>query len=365
MRRVFQDSNSHKTWEIVCDGDRVVTSNNGGKPREKLFDDPGQAAKYAKKEMWSKLKKGFIYRNTEATPGTPLFQLYIGAGYTGFMPLAAVPDTNQFYAGYVVGEFEKEEIYHLDEHGRKQLSWELAGNHLIYDMYYCLEAGELLINDSHQISGLVIGGSIRSYTTFTYHNSTLSLSGNRGLWYDGAQLVMTDLLKQECLYQTEVTPELVNGHSPQLCAALSRNGRFMAYCTHPDDIIICDIKTGSAHSITKSISAMTAAMDFSADGRYLFTQEQYGSWELACYDMNTLIRRSEWKTEHVRSFAVHSTKPLLAVYTYGKVELYHTESWQRILEFKPEYIVKNCKLVFTRDYLALYSDYGCISLYAI
>ncbi|AZS15905.1 hypothetical protein [Paenibacillus lutimineralis] len=365
MRRIFQNSHSHKTWEIDYDGNRVVMSNNGGKPREKLFVDSGQAAKYAEKEMWSKLKKGFIYRNSEAAPGTPLFHLYIGAGYTGFMPLAAIADTNQFYAGYVVGQFEKEEIYHLDEHGQKQVTWELAGNHLIYDMFYCLEAGKLLINDSHKISGISMDGSVRSYTSFTYHNSTLSLSGNRGLWYDGSHLLMTDLLTQERLYRTEATPEIVNGHSPQLCAALSRDGRLMAYCTHPDDIIICDMETGSAHSIAKDISAMTTAMDFSADNRYLFTQEQYGSWELACYDMNTLTRRSEWKTDHVRSFAVHPTKPLLAIFSFGKVQLYHTESWQRILEFKPEHVVKNCKLVFTKDYLALYSDYGCISLYAI
>ncbi|NWL86604.1 hypothetical protein DMN77_03195 [Paenibacillus sp. 79R4] len=365
MSRLFQDSNSDKTWKIDWDGNRVVMSNNGGKPREKMFDDLEAAAKYAKKEMWNKLKKGFIYRNDKAAPGTPLFQLYIGAGYTGFMPLAAVSGTNQFYAGYVVGQFEKEEIYLLDEQGQKQLTWELAGNHLIYDMFYCPEAGELLINDSHQISGISADGSVRSCTSFTYHHSTLSLAGNHGLWYDGTYLVVTDLLTQERLYQREATPEIVNGHSPQLCAALSGNGRLMAYCTHSDEIIICDMETSSTHSIAKDISAMTAAMDFSADDRYLFTQEQYGSWELACYDMNTLTRRSEWKTEHVRSFAVHPSKPLLALFSFGTVELYHTESWQRILEFRPEHVVKNCNLVFTKDYLALYSDYGCISLYAI
>lgn len=364
MRRVFLNPDNDKTWEITCEGERVIRSNNGGKPREKLFDDPQQAAKYAEKEMWSKLKKGFIYRNPEAAPGSPLFQLHIGSGYTGFMPLAAVPGTNQFYAGYVVGQFEKEEIYHLDEHGQKQLIWVLEGNHLIYDMFYCPEAGELLIDDSHQISGLSADGGVHSYTSFT-RDSILSLSGNRGLWYDGARLIVMDLLTKEHLYQTEATPEMVNGYSRQLCGGLARSGRRIAYCTHPDTMVIYDLDTGIEHSIAKEISAMTVAMYFSADDRYLFTQERYGSGELACYDMNSLTRRSEWRKEQVSSFAVHPAKPLLALFRFGKVELYHTESWQRILEFKPEHVVKNCKLVFTEDYLALYSDYGCISLYAI
>ncbi|MFU1796005.1 hypothetical protein ACM1RC_19260 [Paenibacillus azoreducens] len=364
MKRIFLNPDSPKTWEIECDGERVAMSNNGGKQREKRFDSPELASKYAEKEMWNRLKKGFIYSCAEAEPGNPLFHLYIGGGYTGSMPLAAIPETNQFYAGYVVGQFEKEEIYLIDEHGQKQLASVLEGNHLIYDMFYCPETGELLINDSHQISRLAADGSIRCCTRAVYE-STLSLSGSRALWYDAPHLVVTDLLTQEIIYQTRVAPEKVNGHSLQLCGGLSRSGQVFAYCTQPGEIVICDLETHMEHSIAKDISALTVAMGFSSDDRYLFTQEQYGSWKLKCYDLGTSTLAPEWKTDHVKSFAVHPSKPLLAMYSYGQVHLYHTHTLRHILEFKPEHVVKTCNLTFTKDYLALYSDYGCVSLYAI
>ncbi len=67
----------------------------------------------------------------------------------------------------------------------------------------------------------------------------------------------------------------------------------------------------------------------------------------------------------MKSFAVHAHKPLLAVYSLGKVNLYDIRTMQHILEFRPEHVVKTCTLAFTEDCLALYSDYGCTSLYAI
>ncbi|KKO54107.1 hypothetical protein [Paenibacillus sp. DMB20] len=367
MERMLLDRGSGKTWSLKRIGHQVLTSANGGKEREKSFDNPEQAAKHAEKEVWSRLKKGFILSNLEAKPGEPVLQLYIGSGYTGSMPIAPIPGTNRFYLGYVVGSFEKEQVYLMDEHGVKRHTYELAGNHLIYDMRYCPEAGELLINDSHQIRGLSIdNGALRDYGSRARHPvSTLALSGSRAVWYDEPNLVVHDLLNQRELYRVKAECELYGGHSPQLCAALSHSGDMLAFCANGGEISIWDLPAKRETIIAKSSNAMTASMFFSPDDRFLFTQERYGTWELKRYDLGSMEACGEWSTGSVKSCAADAGKGLVAVFNYGKISLYHMLAKECILEFKVEHVVKNCSMAFTKDYLAVYTDYGCVSLYKI
>ncbi|BFH13743.1 hypothetical protein WJ0W_003883 [Paenibacillus melissococcoides] len=52
-------------------------------------------------------KKGFILSNPEARAGEPVLHLYIGSRVYRIYAARAVPGTNTFYAGYVVGQFER------------------------------------------------------------------------------------------------------------------------------------------------------------------------------------------------------------------------------------------------------------------
>ncbi|MGG3836955.1 hypothetical protein ABEV00_07980 [Paenibacillus thiaminolyticus] len=368
MKRMLVDRSSGKTWSIRRNGNQVITSSNGGKEREKMFDTPEQAAKHAEKEVWSRLKKGFVLNNLEAGAGESVLHRYIGSGYTGFMPLAPVPGTNTLYAGYVVGQFEREQIFLLDEHGAMRHTNDLAGHHLIYEMRYCPEAGELLINDSHHIRGLSIdSGALHDYASAARHPvSTLAVSGSTAVWYDEPRIVVYDLLNQCEIDSKKVECELYGGHSPQLCAALSHSGHMLASCTHSGEISMWDMSAKKETVIAKPANAMTAAMFFSPDDRYLFTQEQYGTSGLMCYDLSTMAPCGGWDTgSNIRSCAADAAKELVAVYQYGKIILYHMRTKQCILEFQLEHVVKNCSLAFTTDYIAVYTDYGCVSLYKL
>lgn len=365
MERTLTDRISNKTWSIQQTGNQVLISSNGGKAKEKVFDEPGQAAKYVQKETWSRLKKGFVLHNPQAGAGQPVLHRYIGGGYTGFMPLAAMEDTNTFFCSYVVGQFEKEEIYLMDDQGEKQTTYELPGQQLILDMRHCAEQNVLLLNIDHHIVGLSLGnGEMERYTP-KMPASTLSVSGSTALWYDKSSLVAYDLGTNTVRYTRQVECEKYGGHSTQLCAVLSHDGRLMAYCTHTGEIVIVDMTTMQEHMIAKDKNAMTSSMAFSPDDRLLFTQEQYGSWSLKCYDLSTMTGYRDWMTTDIKSFAIHERRRLLAVYNYGKIQLFDLQTMKPTMAFEVEHVVKNCTLTFTQDYLAVYTDYGCVSLYAL
>lgn len=367
MERTLTDNVNQKTWSIRLDGNQVCTSSNGGKPKEKSFDDSKQAFKHVQKEIWSRLKKGFVQMNPEAEAGQPVLHMYIGGGYTGFMPLAPVEDTNTFYCGYVVNQFEKEEVYVLDGQAEKRFICELPGGQMCFDMRYCPELGVLLMNRDHQIIGLTIAnGEVRSYTAVSkIPASTLSISGTSAVWYDHPNLVVYDLKTDTVRYTREVKPELYGGHSPQLSAVLSHDGNRMAYCSQSDEIVVVDLSTGKEQPIAKDVKAMTASLSFSPDDRYLFTQEEYGSWSLISYDTKELIKSEDWSLGEVKSYAIHSGKKLLATYNYGKIRIYDLDTGKQTLAFEVEHVVKKCNIAFTKDCLAVYTDYGCVSLYAL
>ncbi|MDC2863982.1 hypothetical protein [Bacillus sp. BP-3] len=87
MHRMLIDRASGKTWSIQRNDSILITSTGGRKPRKKQFDNAEQAAKQMEKEIWQRLKKGMIYHNLEVSAGEPVLQLYLGKGYTGFLPM--------------------------------------------------------------------------------------------------------------------------------------------------------------------------------------------------------------------------------------------------------------------------------------
>lgn len=367
METILTDKQNQKTWSIQQIGNRVITASNGGKAKEKVFEEPEQAAKHVQKETWSRLKKGLVLNNPKAGAGRPVLHRYIGGGYTGSMPLAPVNGTNTFYCSYVVNQFEKEEIYLIDEQGEIRSTYELPGERMIYELSYCPAKNELLMNRDHQIAGLCVSnGEIREYTAhMKIPASTLSLSGTLAVWHDHPNLVVYDLETNVVRYTRKVNCELYGGHSPQLCAAVSHDGSLLSFCEQSGEVVFVDLAMGLERTIAKAKSAMTAGMAFSPDGRFLFMQEEYGSWALECYVLESLTSREKWKTGEIKSYAIQENGSLIAVYNNGKVQLYDIETMKRTFSFEVEHVVKNCNLAFTKDYLAVYTDYGCVSLYAL
>ncbi|MFP4976173.1 hypothetical protein ACE6ED_12290 [Paenibacillus sp. CN-4] len=356
-----------KTWSIRRSGTEVFKSNAGGKERMKSFESAEEAAKHVKKEVWSRLKKGFVLSRPEAGPGEPVMHRYVGGGYTGFMPLAPIAGGNQVYISYVVNQFEKEEIRLLDAHGDMRTIIGLPGGSMIYEMVYVPEREELLVNRDHRIYAISLKDNRLQPLTHRLGvpASTLSVSGKTAVWYNDSQLVVSSLDTGEAFYTDRVKPELYRGHSTQLCAALSPDGSLLAYSVESNQIVLCDLKTNQRSVLAKKTPSLTSQLRFAPGNRYLFALEQFGDWNLQVYDLAALKLDETWPLEGIKQFAIHEDKQLLAVYRYEKIRLIDLTAKRLTLEFPVEHIVKKCSLAFTRDYLAVYTDYGCASLYAL
>lgn len=367
MQQTLIDRGTAKTWSIRRSGTEVFKSNAGGKERMKSFESADEAAKHVEKEVWSRLKKGFVLSHPEAGPGQPVMHRYVGGGYTGFMPLAPIDGGNKVYVSNVINQFEKEEIRLLDAHGDMRTVIELPGGSMIYEMMYVPERAELLINRDHRIYALSLNDNrIHPLTRSpAVPASTLSVSGKTAVWYNDSRLVVSSLDTGEAVYTERVNPELYRGHSTQLSAALSLDGSLLAYCVQSGEIVLCDLKTNQLRVMAKKTPSLTSRLCFAPGNRYLFALEKFGDWNLQVYDLAVLELDETWPLEGVKQFAIHEDKQLLAVYRYGKIRLIDLTAKRQMFEFPVEHFVKTCSLAFTRDYLAVYTDYGCASLYAL
>lgn len=358
------DRQSGKTWSIVADGAVLLTSANNGKEKSKTLAGEEEARRQAEKEIWSRLKKGFMYYNPEASAGAPVLHLYRGPGYTGFMPLAASPDTNSIYTAYVVGQFEQTELVRFSEQGEREAEHILEGSHMLYRMSWDTARNELLYNDSHQMGRVdLAAGTFHALSGEAMPND-YSLAAGRAVWREGDSLLVTELETNRILLTLPIEPELYGGHSPQLAVALSPDGSRLAVCTHSDVIVVHQVEGGEPATLVKSVPAMSASLSFSSDGRVLYSQERYGSWDLIAFDLES-AHEVGWRLPDVMRTSFDPARGRIGVCRYRHMEVYDDRTRELLLSFPLEHVVKTAELAFTRDYAAVYTDYGCISLYKL
>ncbi len=139
--------NTQKYWQIEVDGNKVRTCLNHGKNKEKQEQYPVDKAIQA---VMAQFRKGFVYINPNAAIGEPIMHRYVdnGQAYTGFMPIAARTDREDFYIVRVIGNFEDEILYHYHSDGQLLSKYHLGAKRMTYHAF--LEAdGTLWFDNSH------------------------------------------------------------------------------------------------------------------------------------------------------------------------------------------------------------------------
>ncbi|MFD0717374.1 hypothetical protein [Paenibacillus sp. GCM10027626] len=366
MERTLHDKQTNKTWSIQQQDHRTFTSANGGKQKEKEHADAASAVAYIQKEVWSRLKKGMVYVRPEAAAGEPKLHLYTSKGYTGFMPVSGWGDSDTCWFSHIDWDFVKETICWIEPNGELRASYELPCPGMNYELIAVAEANLLLLNRDHAIVGLSVEtGDVKHYARpGTSHASTLDVSGTRAVWADGNELVVYDLGADAPYASYPIDVKMYEKHTPQLCAALSPDGTKLAYCIDPSHIMVVDLATGTTTEVQKAAASLTDKLAFSADNSTLFTKEPYSS--LYGYDWQAAAGEQViWERKDVKAAAFDSRRGRIALYRYGHVELFDQQSFQLTMTFPVEHIVKTCSLAFTRDSIAVYTDYGCFSLYAL
>ncbi len=125
-----------KEWFIQIDGNIIRSRLGTGKVLIKEVDRSSFFPPFhrAIQLVMAKLRKGFIYYNSNGKTGEAISHRFIGKVYTGFLPIATRSDGDDFYVTRVVGDFENEILVHYSGHG-EVLSVKSLGSHsLTYSM---------------------------------------------------------------------------------------------------------------------------------------------------------------------------------------------------------------------------------------
>lgn len=372
MKRILLDRYSKKRCDIHLLDTIVSVSNNGGKPREKKFRTNLDALSYSQKEMWKLLKKRYVFSDPNAEFLSPALHLYVGPGFTGYMPLAPIPNSNSFYLAYVLGEFDQENIYRVDEDGTIKLVVEMPPPSLTFDMRYSRETNKIYINANHNI--LRIDPNTAELSRLSSEKvqnlSVFSLSNSRIAWIDGVMLRVTDRAKERVVWQKKIEVEPHKIHACDVAAGLSHDGKYLAYYRSDNKrkITILDVDAASEFEIDKDSEAITRKLFFTADNKFLFIQEGEGAWQMKYYNLEKKegwCRLEDSGEDTVQESSVDGEHKRLLVCTRGLVKAYDMYTKEELFRFKPENMINYCNAIFLQNYVAAYTDHGCVSLYKI
>lgn len=139
-----------KYWNIEIDGTIIRTCRNHGAVKE--TEELNYPVDKAIQAVTAQLKKGFIYTNPSANVGEAIFHCYIDKrqSYTGFLPIAARTDRDDFYIVRVIGKFENEILYHYNADGQLLSINQLDSKRLAYRAELDID-GTLYFDNSHKM----------------------------------------------------------------------------------------------------------------------------------------------------------------------------------------------------------------------
>lgn len=378
--RVLQDP-SGKTWATRCDGlDVIVRTGAPGKEKEstKTLADVRAAVVHAQKEEWSRLKKGFVLVNAEAAAGEPRMHRYLGAGYTGAMPVAdwngrllcsrnLASEVHRQAAG-------RDQMVFIDAGAREVDAFEAPENTLVWKALHMPSPDRLLLRADHGV--LAWSPATRGFETLAEKNpkpaSFLSVAGTRAAWFEQPALVVRDLSAATTanaeLFRRQAEPQLFGGHSSQMEGALSSQG-VLAFCTQAGEVQFAEVQGGAARPAWTGDFGMVDKLAFSPDGRWLLAKERYGHWTLLCFDMQAAAPRAGWPALGDLGngdFALDPAGERLAIAHRGHVDVYEFAAMKPLLRFAVDHVVKRCTIAWIgSDAIGVRTDYGCASLYAV
>lgn len=365
--RTLHDPATGKTCSTRLDGARTEVR-QGLPGREKVavrdHDDASTACRWAVKEEWSRLKKGMALLNPDASWGEPRLHRFIGGAYTGAMAIAADGGGGLFCNRSA----EAEEMVHAGFGAGVPVGFARLERGLVWKAARMPDTGAVLLQvDGGVVRWMPEAGTLEEVLAYRHNPGFLSVAGSRLACYDGTAAVVLDLADGAELLRVPALAELHGGHSPQMEGALSRDGRLLALCVRPGEIMVFDVASGQLHLVLPGDFAMVRQMDF-LPGDRLLVAEDYGRWSLRCFDLATGQPDPAWTELGIDggAVAVSPSGRRVAVAQRGTVGVHAFGAGTPPRSFVLEHVVKRCAMTWTADdALAVRTDYGCASVYAV
>lgn len=359
MKHRLVNSKTQKEWLIELNGNEVNA------PRiSKSFPNREEALEFFEKKEWEKIKKGFVVENPEAKKGDVIFHRREGTQYTGTAGLTA-GDSKVFYTQFQDSS-DSDNIYLIDLGGKVLEHIALPQNGLVFKAQF-YKGATYFLNIDHQVYEF---NSMKK--TFEPLSdipekplSVLSLSENLLCFNRNEEVIVKDLSSEKELFRQELQSELYEGHSTQFAGAVCSKAMKLITCSNNEEIIIWDLKTGEKNLSIPGPFKLVKDIQINSEGSHFFIQEIYNQSKIRCFEVSSGKENLKNCHNEVRAYSVHPNQNALSYFSYGKIHVVEIPSGNEILSFSPLHVVKSLSLHFFDSFLALKSDYGCMSLYKI
>ncbi|NYB76858.1 WD40 repeat domain-containing protein [Stenotrophomonas maltophilia] len=338
----------------------------------KDFPNAEEALKWAIKQEWSRLKKGFVLVNPFADAGQPSMHRYIGGGYTGALMIAGCNGkvaTNQHQDADTHGA-ATDVLLLVSESADVTQRWRPSKTDLAWSAASTTSDQFLIQFDSGIHLWSADGTPPQRISEPTIMSSPfLAASNGHASWHSGEQITVMRLADRESILQFARKPTLVGGHSRQMVCALSPDAATLSCCSRPGEIEFINVAQAETVRRHQGDFEMITKMAWSADGCWLLALEQYGRWRLMCMDTATGESRQGWPEfiDMTRTdFALDSNSRRLAVIHRGHVALYDFADMREIQRFPVDHLVRTAHIAWTgENNISVRTDYGCLSTYVV
>lgn len=365
--RTLHDHATWKIWTMLLDGARVeVRQGTPGRERVAVrdHDDAEAAHRWAVKEEWGHLKKGMALLNPDASWGESRLHRFVGGAYTGAMAIAQAGDGGFFCNRFV----QADEMIHVGPGADVTVGFALSGERLAWKVARLPATGAVLLQvDGGVVRWMPEAGTFEDVLAYRHNPGFISVAGSRLACYDGSSALVLDLADSAELLRFPARAELHGGHSPQMEGALSGDGRLLALCVRPGEIMVLNVASGQLHQVLRGDFAMVRQMDFLLHDR-LLVAEDYGRWSLCCFDIGTGQPDPSWTEPRIDggAVAVSPSGRRVAVAQRGTIWVHELGAGTPPRSFALEHVVKRCAMTWIAcDALAVRTDYGCASIYAV
>ncbi|UOQ53406.1 WD40 repeat domain-containing protein [Hymenobacter cellulosivorans] len=372
MHHLWNQQTNTTCTLTVADTRVVMETGKPGRSRrtEKQFATAPEAAAYAERQEWTRLKQGFVGHNPAAAPGQPLLHSYIGGGYTGSLALADTPAGRFVYQhGWFRAPADQQDfLVHLDDAGQQQATIPLPVI-LAWDMHYQPAWHALVLNLDHSI--VTYDLARKQFEPLSARgrspSSFVATAAGRTAYAANQELVVLEADRRP-LFRLPFTTQLDRG-SVLFAAALAHSGELLALHTEPGKIQVRSATDGALRHTFTGDFGRVRQLAFAANDQLLLLLEAH-SKALRCFDLqggreveSPLHGGEEWPS--ILACCLNADQSYLALLRGTWVELYDATTWQCRQRFRLAHCVKSAKLRFMRGGLGVRTDYGCFSLYRV
>lgn len=203
-------------------------------------------------------------------------------------------------------------------------------------------------------------GTSKELTSVDFNlGGSLEVSGSLACWYDGTRGIVQDFNTGEIVWSRELVAGVWDGHTPMLTLGLGADR--VAYCVSENEIIVESFAVGQ-HVNVKTEPELTENLWLTGEG----TLWSHGPYSQARrYDLSTGTEDWAQESDANVTLAFDRERKRLAFLQGSHACILNSHDLIEQDSLELEYVVHTAGAAFTRNGLAVLTDYGSIGWYPL